>query len=267
MATPDQEPTPAPPPAPSPLDNLGLILVRPKSPENVGAAIRVAMNMGIAGVALVGGAGLDEARMRAMATSRGEALLATLARHPSLAEAVAPYHLVAGTTARIGRHRQVHRTPHQLAAEVAPLLAGNRVAILFGPEDRGLSNEDLAFCQVLVSIPTADFSSLNLAQAVAIIAYELRLASLSSAERLRPQPRRANQHELAGMYRHLEEALRTVGFLKHLDAEHWMGNVRRFLGRVGLSAKEVRLVRGVCRQLLWWDGQRQQGAPPPAPQD
>ena len=87
------------------------------------------------------------------------------------AEAAAPYHCIVGTTARQGRRRLQDQTPREIMAEIVPMLASNRIGLMFGPEDAGLTNEDLDFCQFASTIPTAGFSSLNLAQAVAIHFY------------------------------------------------------------------------------------------------
>jgi len=140
-----------------------------------------------------------------------------------------------------------------LAQDLIPITQKNRVAILFGPEDRGLSNEQLRYCQKIVSINTASFSSLNLAHAVMIVCYEIFMAS---GERETPSlPRLANSFELEGMYGHLREVLMKIGFLNPQNPEHWMMNIRRFLSRLPLRAREVKVIRGVCRQIDWYTEQ------------
>jgi len=129
----------------------------------------------------------------------------------------------------------------------------NLAAILFGPEDRGLSNEHLRYCHTIVTIPTDAFSSLNLAQAVMIICYEILLAARTGP--LEVEPRLANSFELEGMYGHLREVLTTIGFLDPQNPEHWLLNIRRFLSRLPLRAREVRIIRGVCRQIDWYTSQ------------
>jgi tRNA/rRNA methyltransferase len=127
------------------------------------------------------------------------------------------------------------------------------VAILFGPEDRGLSNEHLRPCHTIATIPTAQFASLNLAQAVMIFCYDIFLASrLPSEESL---PRLANKFELEGMYDHLKAVLMRIGFINPQNPEHWMLNIRRFLSRIPLRARDVRIIRGICRQMDWYAGQ------------
>lgn len=245
------------------LDNVAIVLNEPKYPENIGAAARVALNMGVSRLIVVSREEPDRERMLKMATHNAAPLIETLARCDTLAEALAPFSWVIGTTARQGRQRRNFFSPREMAVEVVPLLRQNRVAILFGSEDRGLANDDLKFCNMLTTIPTAAFSSLNLAQAVALHCYELYVAALAAGDgRKRFRPKLAEGHELEAMYGHVEEALHRIGFLKAGDAEYWMRNIRDFLGRLGLRANEARIVRGFCRQLLWYDQKVREGEPP-----
>ncbi len=133
----------------------------------------------------------------------------------------------------------------------------NQVALLFGPEDRGLTNAQLRYCHVLVTIPTAGFSSLNLAQAVMILCYELLLAGSKPVDRF--VPRLANRRELDGMYEHLKETFIKIGFINPENPDHWMQNVQRFFSRVGLRARDVKVIRGICRQIDWYTEKRLKG--------
>lgn len=240
------------------LGNVAIVLNEPKYPENIGAAARVATNMGISQLIVVGRGRPDEEPMRKLATHHAAHLIEELVWCETLAEALAPFAWVVGTTARQGRQRRKLTSPREMGPEIVPLLKKNRVALLFGPEDRGLTNDDLAFCNMLTTIPTAAFSSLNLAQAVAIHCYELYGAVLAAVGEGKKQfrPKLAENHELEAMYTHVEEVLRRIGFLKETDYEYWMRSVRDFLGRLGLRAGEARTVRGFCRQFLWYDRKR-----------
>lgn len=240
------------------LANVAIVLNEPKYPENIGAAARVATNMGISQLIVVGRERPAAEPMRKLATHHAVHLVEALAWYESLAEALAPFAWVVGTTARQGRQRRNFSSPREMAPEMVPLLKKNKVALLFGPEDRGLTNEDLAFCNMLTTIPTAAFSSLNLAQAVAIHCYEVYDAVLAAVGEGRKQyrPKLAENQELEAMYGHVEEVLRTIGFLKETDYEYWMRSVRNFLGRLGLRAGEARTIRGFCRQFLWYDRKR-----------
>jgi tRNA/rRNA methyltransferase len=237
------------------LPGSGLILVRPKYPENIGAAARIACNFGIEHLTVVTDEPPDAEKMLKMATHKASHLIEQLRLTSTTSEAAAPYHFLVGTTARQGKGRTLlEQTPHEVMSEVAPLAAGHRIALMFGPESSGLSNDDLDLCQFFSTIPTADFSSLNLAQAVAIYCYELHMAAgrislLRSAESCY-----ANSQELEGMYGHIEQALGRIGFLHETNRAWWMRAVRRFLGRTRLKKKEASLIRGVCRKFLWHSG-------------
>jgi len=235
------------------LDNIAIILKTPKYPENIGAAARCALNMGISRLVVVSDHAPDEEKMLKMATHRAAPLIENLQLFADLEEALAPFAHVVGTTARKGRKRPIENSPRAMLNTILPLLQNNQVALLFGPEDRGLTNEDLKYCQTRVTIPTADFSSLNLAQAVAIIAYEIFWGVMYGDKVLRSVPRLASSKELEGMYDHLEELLTRIGFLRANDTTYWIRNIRNFLGRVELRAKEARIIRGFCRQFLWYD--------------
>jgi tRNA/rRNA methyltransferase len=170
-----------------------------------------------------------------------------------LESAVAPFQYIAGTTARSGSMRPALTTPRNLAMEIIPITRDNDVAILFGPEDRGLSNDHLRFCHTITTIPTSEFSSLNLAQAVMIICYEIFQSNRDTSDV--NVPRLANSFELEGMYNHLNNVLTKIGFLNPQNPERWMLNIRRFLSRIPLQAMEVRVIRGVCRQIDWYVNQ------------
>ena len=193
------------------------------------------------------------ARAMASASSATTITGKTLAKLSSAttAEAAAPFHFIVGTTARRGRKRLEDQSPREVMAQLLPLVAGNRIALMFGPESTGLSNEDLDFCQFASTIPTANFASLNLAQAVAIHCYELYSALNPNPYAAVPKSEFANSYDLEGMYEHIEEALSTITFLRDTNHSYWMRNIRQFLGRVRLKKKEASMIRGICRKLLW----------------
>jgi tRNA/rRNA methyltransferase len=170
--------------------------------------------------------------------------------HQDLLDAISPYGYVVGTTARLGSHRPAMTDPRRLAGELSSIAQENLVAVLFGPEDKGLSNQHLRYCHTIATIPTAGFSSLNLAQAVMVFCYEIFIAARGPAEPA--APRMADRFELEGMYEHIREVLQRIGFLDPQNPEHWMLNIRRFLSRVPLRARDVRIIRGVCRQIDWY---------------
>ena len=232
------------------LDHVAIILQRPRNPENIGAAARAIRNMGIGQLVVVSPENCDLTRILKMATHVASDVVEEMKVFEDLKDAVAPYQYIVGTTARLGGERQTVFSPPEMAKILVPISLENRIAILFGPEDRGLTNEDIRLCHALVNIPTAEFSSLNLAQAVMIICYELFKASLGPGRK--KVPRLAERHELEGMYKQLQEILIRVDFIQPDNPDYWMNNMRRFFNRLPLRAKEVRIIRGICRQIDWY---------------
>lgn len=234
------------------LANVTVVLKNPKYAENIGAAARMCFNMGIGSIILVRDQDPEREAMAKMATHKAVHLIDQMSRFTSLEESLAPFSFVVGTTARLGRKRTVERAPRDIIADIIPLLANNRVAFLFGPEDRGLTNDDLKFCHYASCIPTAEFASLNLAQAVAIHCYELYYGIVEMTRDEAALPEYATTFQLEGMYRHVQEALLKIDFLDTKSQDYWMRNIRHFLARVRLSSKEANIIRGICRQFLWF---------------
>ncbi|MDA8162396.1 MAG: RNA methyltransferase [Desulfobacteraceae bacterium] len=230
------------------MENIGVVLHEPRYPENIGAAARCCKNMGIQDLAVVHPHDMDREKMLKMATHEAAELIEGMPVYDSLEEAVSSFGYAVGTTARTGRHRRPSDTPRDMAGYIAALSQKNRVALVFGSEKWGLTNDDLRLCQSVVTIPTAGFSSINLAQSVMILCYEIFTAH---APELGFTPRLASIRELEGMYGHLKEAFLKIGLIDSQNPDHWMMNARRLFGRFELRAKEVKLIRGFCRQVLW----------------
>ena len=241
------------------LSHVAIVLVRPKYAENVGATARIAYNMGISRLVLIRDERPDQDAMAKMATHKAAHILDSMEVHADLAEALAPFSLVIGTTARHGRQRILEQTPRDIVEAILPELPNNQVALVFGPENTGLSNEDIQYCQMLSAIPTADFSSLNLAQAVAIHCYELFYAMVYQPRAIPPNPAYASTFELEGMYDHLQQVLTRIDFLKDTNYFYWMNNIRQFFSKIRLTKKDAKIIRGVCRQFLWHHGSQDQG--------
>jgi tRNA/rRNA methyltransferase len=248
--------SPAPQASPTPiatslLDQIAIVLMEPKFPENIGAAARIAWNMGLSRLIVVRNDAPDYESMAKMATHKAVHLIDTMELHESLKKALSPFACVVGTTARRGRQRILEKGPRDIIQNIAPLLPDNQIAFLFGPEDRGLTNDDLKYCQMTSAIPTADFSSLNLAQAVAVHCYEIHQGLVHSKKNRAPSPKFASTFELEGMYTHVEEALLKIDFLQEKNHTFWMNNIRQFLNRIRLTSKDANIIRGICRQFLW----------------
>jgi tRNA/rRNA methyltransferase len=171
--------------------------------------------------------------------------------HRSLRAAVADCGLVVGTTCRPGLYRDSALTPRTLAPHILAAAEANRVALVFGPEDSGLSNDDLRLCHQLVTIPADPaYTSLNLAQAVLLCCYEVFVAA-QGEDSTPPRPLAlAERQEL--MYEKLKGALLKIGFLHGDNPDHIMFALRRILGRAGLEERDVRILLGLARQIDWY---------------
>ncbi|MFV9645773.1 MAG: RNA methyltransferase [Desulfobacterales bacterium] len=236
------------------LDNIAIILHQPKYSENIGAAARAVRNMGIGHLVVVDPQNYDIDRVLKLATHVASDVVAQIEIYENLKEALSYYSYVIGTTARLGGQRQVVNTPSKVAENLVAISRENRVAILFGPEDRGLKNEDIRYCHTLVSIPTAEFSSLNLAQSVMIMCYEVFITDLQ--ENAQFTPRFATVHELEGMYDQLKDILVRINYINPENPDYWLDKLRHFFNRMQLRAKEVSIIRGICRQIDWYGSKR-----------
>src|SRR4030042_5607466 len=169
------------------LENISIILVQPQIPENIGAAARAMNNMGLTRLVLVRPENCDLTRILKMATGTSIDIVEAMERFDVFLAALHPFQYVVGTTARIGAQRPALTNPRTLAQDLIPISRANAVAVLFGPEDRGLSNQHLRYCHTIATIPTSLFASLNLAQAVMIVAYEIFLASQEASDEYVPR--------------------------------------------------------------------------------
>ncbi|MDQ3397498.1 MAG: RNA methyltransferase [Deinococcota bacterium] len=226
---------------------MRFVLVRPKDPRNMGSSARAIKNFGFSDLWLVAPQRLLNAEAFALAAHAQDVLRGAV-RSGSVLEAVRDQTFVLGTTARPRTAARAVYSPR----EAAQLVAGRGGAILFGPEDFGLSNEDLEACQGFVHIPTADYASLNLSQAVQILAYECFLALQEGKEapalELAPP---ASRGAVEGMYEHLQETLHLIGYTDKMRERTAMAHFRALFDRAGLSEKDVMVLRGLWRQVQW----------------
>jgi TrmH family RNA methyltransferase len=238
-------------------ENIEFVLVEPQNAGNVGAAARALYNMGLDRLVLVGWAEDVESRRIAFEwATDGEPVLKRARRCDSLEEAVADCALAIATSAREGGDR-----PPSLGRDaLIPLLERwtpkNRVAIVFGPERTGLRTEHLRLCSHTLMLPTAPGrTSLNLGQAVLLVAYEILLVSgraTKPAERRQgPLDRVATRAERQRLYDHAVEALTAVGFLGPDRPIRPLEEIGYVLDRAGATTHEVRILHGICRNILW----------------
>jgi TrmH family RNA methyltransferase len=235
--------------APAEFDRLRVVLVRTRNPLNIGAAARVMSNFGFLRLRVVNP--YEVAFREARSAVGASALLASAEEFKSVAEAVADCALVVGTTAAGRRElQQPLRRLEEGARLVRKHLASSRVALLFGSEKIGLSNEDLSHCHWLMRIPTREkHPSVNLGQAVAICLYELTRDS--KAQRRSGKPEFAAAGDVERITVMLLDALRASGYLKPRSAAPTKEKVRRLARRLNLSADDAKLWLGMLRQILW----------------
>ena len=230
----------------------GLILVETSLAGNLGAAIRVAANFGVSRIELVRpSVGADDPEVRRWACGAEDRI--ECRRWKSFHEAAAHYHTLAASASGRGRQNLPILAPTEATSVLVNRGLGG-VALVFGNETRGLCVEDLDRCDLVIRIPTeAGFPVLNLAQAVAILVSTVRSESSTSGTTV-PEP--AYHEEVEGLMIHLKESLLTVGFLDPLSPQRILRQLRRLFGRAGITANEVKILRGICRQIEWAAGAR-----------
>jgi len=233
--------------------SISIVLYKPKYAGNVGSVARAAKNMGINKLIVVGTAGLDREAMEQRSTHLAADVLDQITYADSIEAALGSFNFIVGTTARLGKARGPFVSPRAAARQIADLSQKNKIALLFGPEDTGLANDQLRLCHSVVTIPTSrEFTSLNLSQAVMILCYEIFIASLSESGQAEASPKLALSSETEGMYQQIKELLNKIGFLNPENPEYWMLDLRRFFSRAGLLSREVKIIRGICRQIEWY---------------
>ncbi len=241
------------------LSNVVVVLVRTKHPGNIGSVARAMNNMGIGELRLAAPQCEISEESRRLARAGG-GILDGARVFRSVATAVRGLRLVIGTSGKTGGHREQVYSPRELAPRIAAQAAEAKTGILFGPEDTGLTDEDILPCQLLLRIPTDPKArSINLAQAVMIVCYEIFLAQLAR-EPVRVV-RAAPVEQVEAMYAQLERALLDIGFLHPQNARHMMFALRRMLGRAGLERPDVGVLRGIARQIGWYAAHGSRRAP------
>ena len=232
----------------SALDNVVVVLDEPKDVVNVAGVIRVMMNMGLSQLRLVNPDDFDTYRIGGIA-HRSEDLTQAAETYDTLQEALSDVVLTVGTSARPRTDQRNYCRPREVAAKIVESSAGGLVALVFGREDRGLTNEGLDLCQTVAIVPTAaEYPSLNLAQACLVLCYEIYLATAENA----PLPRGkrdqgpATQRDLEEMYSALDRGLHRIDFFKgDRHPESVLRLLRTVLARAEPDLREARLLRAM----------------------
>ncbi|MDA8245288.1 RNA methyltransferase [Acidithiobacillus sp.] len=236
------------------LQGLRIVLVEPSHPGNIGAAARAMKVMGLRHLVLINPRFFPDPEATALA-SGAEDILDTARVCADLDTALQGCHKVYGTSARDRRIQWPSSNAREAAGEILADLGNGDCALLFGRERTGLTNAELDRCQVLVHIPTAEeYHSLNLGQAVQVLAYELHIAArtISPQPAAPPEEQPAPVEDMEGFYGHLQHVLRRSGFLQDLRATRMMRRLRRLFDRARPSRNEVNILRGILTEIERW---------------
>ncbi|MBI4539808.1 MAG: RNA methyltransferase [Gemmatimonadetes bacterium] len=237
----------------SALDNICIVLDEPQDVVNIAAVVRAMKNLGLSRLRLVRPAEFDVLRITGIA-HRSEDIVGAALHFETLADALADAVHVAGTTTRARTAKRNYGRPRHMAPALLDRARDGTVAILFGREDRGLTNAALDRCQTVLIIPTVpEYASLNLAHAVLIVAYELFLAA-GGEERPLPLGKRrtepAQHRDLEEMYRALESALLAIEFFKAREPDRVMRSLRTLLSRAEPELREAHLVSAIGLEVM-----------------
>ncbi len=241
-------------------DNIHFILAEPQEPGNIGSCARAIKNMDFEKLCLVNPPSemTDEAVRLA---HNAEEILQTAEVFSTMEDAIRDKHYIVGTSRRRGRKRGAFISVEEGARRIRAIAETGKVALLFGREDRGLYNEEIEKCAFLMNIPSSSkHPSINLAQAVMIIAYELSKAGMNNKSTkddsrsllTATPPKSVSQKELALLYTRFEDALRRLEYITPDKEYHYkkvIRNLKHCLGRVGLTSWEYNMFHGICQQI------------------
>jgi len=236
------------------LDHIAILLVEPQSAGNVGAVARVMKNFGFSRLVLIDSKTelTPEAYHRACGA---DDILQDAKYRATLPEAVREFALAVGTSSRLVEWIPNAMRPSEMASRLNQYGSTDEIALIFGPERTGLTNQHLRYCQWLMTIPTeTDFESLNLSHAVAIACYEVRQAWNDSGDIGRAL-KAASVGQVESFMQGLELALSQIGFLNTQNPQQVLATVRQMLARASLEERDVQILRGILRQWNWYSAQ------------
>jgi TrmH family RNA methyltransferase len=233
-------------------NNISFVLVEPQDAGNIGSSARALKNMGFSRLSLVNPVPLTDETRRLAHNAPDVIRAATV--YTDLSEALKKQALVVGTTRRKGKRRGLIYNVDDGAKKIVELASTSKVAILFGREDRGLYNEEVEECGFMLSIPAnVEHPSLNLSQAVLVVAYELSRAEYRKpASDSRVNEVLVSHEELKNLYGRIQETLVMLEYLPKGDrdlAKKMMMNIKHFIGRAGLTDWELKMLHGICTRI------------------
>lgn len=229
--------------------HIRIVLVSPQGALNIGSVSRIMMNFGFDDLRIVNPR-VDHLGKQAqdMAVSAKETILKNARVHDCLQDALQGCHLVIGTSTRQGKYRKEVMEPAQLSELQAQLPIDQQLALVFGPEDHGLTTADLDLCHSFITIKTsAELHSLNLAQAVTICLYELAKKPLAQEEEKRRE--RAPFEELEGMLAHMKQSFSHMNYLNPQNPDHIIHTYRRIFSRAELDCREILILHGLWSRI------------------
>ncbi|KTC66114.1 RNA methyltransferase (plasmid) [Legionella adelaidensis] len=234
------------------LSNIRIILIATTHPGNIGSTARAMKTMGLSDLYLVAPKMFPHLKAYEMAAG-AEDILHAAKVVPSLSEALKDCEIALATSARAREIGLPGFTPSQAASFIAEQKNNSTVAIVFGREHAGLTNEELLQCQYHINIPSnPEYSSLNLSQAVQIIAYEIRMKCLNPEINVATnKSEKATLDEIEQFHRHLQEVLLEIGFLKPSNPKKLIQRLRRLFNRAKLEKIEVNILRGILSQVQY----------------
>ena len=236
------------------MPEITFILVRPEYAGNIGSAARAIANFGFTKLAVVAPRQSPTHREAQKFAMKAQPLPATALVTRTLAEATADLHFVIGTSRRFGKFRRDFLPTRAIGQLLDGLGKRQQVGILFGSEIKGLTNDELAACYRVLTIPThIQCPSMNLAHAVTIVAYETAQAlhALTTPISVRRVPPLAAQELIDGMFGKWETALHAIGFFKHGSAKKVLRDTRHLFGRTTLSEHEAQMLWAMWQKVLW----------------
>jgi len=249
------------------LSSIAIVLVGPKGSLNIGSAARAMSNSGLSDLRLIAAARHLNQAARQMAMA-GVPILETARTYPDVDAAVADRYLVVGTSRRRGKARGPFLGPEAAVQRILSLPEGHGAAILFGSEDVGLGTEALVKCHCCLELPAApDSPSYNLAHSVVLVGHYLMRAASETGDEGAPdaigEEAIAPHGELEGLYRHMLQTLRRIRFFRQGKSEDRMRDLRNIFERARIDPREVRIFRGMMKQINYCLDRLERGEPLP----
>lgn len=230
------------------IKNVTVVLVRPKFSENIGFCARVCANFGVKDLRLVEPENFNHEIAKKTATNIGKEVLENIKIYTNLKEATMDTNFVIGTTARLGEQRKVNYNIGDFVKEIVNLINNdNKVAILFGNERTGLTNEELLFCDETITIPTFNNTSLNISHALSIILYEIykNVSNPTSKKQKLVDPK---TKEI--IFNLLIDLIKRVEYIPHNNEVLWMRNIKEFLNHLNLTERDSKIFLGLLRAII-----------------